>query len=246
MIIIVRPNPEIYILYIWYKIFKKVSLLKTEILRITAGIFSILFIFTSLHASEIQWERVKNSSGIEVYTRAVSGSAIKEFRAVTVVRGSLSSVLAMLDDTGSYPRWMYRCTDASLLAKKNIFERITYTVTSSPWPVADRDIAVKSVISQNKKTLAVTVAISGLPEYIPAKPGKVRMTKVNGYWMLEPLGNGQVRITYRLHSEPGGKVPDSLVNSSLVDIPYNTLYNIQRLVLQPPYKDARYKEIVEK
>ena len=64
--------------------------------------------------------------------------------------------------------------------------------------------------------------------------------------MLEPLGNGRVRITYRLHTEPGGSVPDSLVNSSLVDIPYNTLYNLQRKVLQSPYKEAKYSEIIEK
>ena len=206
----------------------------------------MLLIITPAYSQENSWERVKNGSGIEIYTRSVPGSAIKEFRAVTVVQGSLSAVLAMLDDTGSYPRWMYRCTEASLLSKKDVYERITYNVTSSPWPVADRDITVKSVISQNKKTLVVTVSLTGLPGYIPVKPGKVRMVKLNGYWMFEPLGNGRVRVTYRLHSEPGGTVPDSLVNSSLVDIPYNTLYNMQRMVQQSPYKEAVYKEITEK
>lgn len=215
-------------------------------LKISASVFSFLFVFISVHGQESNWERVKNSSGIEIYTRPVTGSSIKEFRAVTVVQGSISSVLAMLDDTASYPRWMYRCTEAQILFKKDMYERVTYTVTSSPWPVDPRDIAVKSVISQNKKTFAVTVSLNGLPGYIPAKSGKVRMTRVNGCWMLEPMGNGRVRVTYRLHSEPGGTVPDSLVNSSLVDIPYNTLYNMQKLVLQSPYKEAKYKEIVEK
>jgi hypothetical protein len=223
-----------------------VKILRTKMLKISASVFSFLFVFISVHGQESNWERVKNSSGIEIYTRPVSGSSIKEFRAVTVVQGSISSVLAMLDDTASYPRWMYRCTEAQLLSKKDVYERVTYTVTSSPWPVDPRDIAVKSVISQNKKTFVVTVSLSGLPGYIPAKSGKVRMARVNGCWMLEPLGNGRVRVTYRLHSEPGGSVPDSIVNSSLVDIPYNTLYNMQRFVLQPPYKDARYKEIMEK
>ncbi|MCL2025821.1 MAG: START domain-containing protein [Leptospirales bacterium] len=196
--------------------------------------------------AESQWERAKSSNMIEVFVRPVPGSAIKEFRAVTEVQSSMSAILALLDDTSSYTKWMHRCTEAKLLYEKNIYERITYNVTSSPWPVEDRDIAVRSVISQNKKTLAVTIALTGLPGYVPVKPKKVRIVKLSGYWMLEPLGAGRLRVTYRLHSEPGGSVPETLVNSSLVDIPYNTLHNLRRMVNQSPYKDAKYDEIIEK
>ena len=215
---------------------KKISLLVLLILP-TAILPSI---------AENQWERVKSSNTIEVFVRPVSGSAIKEFRAVTEVQSSISAILALLDDTGSYTKWMHRCSEAKLLYEKNVYERITYNVTSSPWPVEDRDIAVKSVISQNKKTLTVTITLTGLPGYVPAKPKKVRIAKLNGYWMLEPLGAGRLRVTYRLHSEPGGSVPEALVNSSLVDIPYNTLHNLKKMVNQSPYKDAKYDEIIEK
>ncbi|MCL1864252.1 MAG: START domain-containing protein [Spirochaetes bacterium] len=201
-------------------------------------------ILPSIAAS--QWERVKSSNAIEVFVRPVSGSAIKEFKAVTEVQGSISSILALLDDTGSYTRWMYRCSEAKILYKKNDYERITYNVTSSPWPVDDRDIAVKSVISQDKKTAVVTITLTGLPEYIPVNSKKVRMTKLNGYWMIEPLGNGRLRVTYRAHSELGGSVPETLVNIALVDIPYNTLYNFKKMVNQSPYKDAKYDAIIEK
>jgi len=221
----------------------KVNILLLKIFAVTCFLF--LF-FIPLNATGNQWERVKNSNGIEIYLRPVEGSVIKEFRGVTTVQGSLSSILAVLDDTTSYTLWMYRCSSAELLFKKNVYERITYTVTSSPWPVVDRDIAVKSVFSQDKKTFAVTVSLSGLPSYTPVRQGRVRMNRVSGYWLLEPLGNGNVRVTYRLHSEPGGSVPDSLVNSSLVDIPFNTLYNLRGRVMLPQYKEVKYKEIVEK
>ena len=196
--------------------------------------------------AESPWERAKNANGIEVFVRPVPGSAIKEFKAVTEVKGSISSVLALFEDAGSYTKWMYRCTEAKILHHKNDYERITYNVTSSPWPVEDRDIAVKSVISQNKTTAVVTIALTGLPEYIPAKSRKVRMTKLNGYWLIEPLGNGRLRVTYKLHSEPGGSVPDTLVNSALVDIPYNTLNNLRKMVNQSPYKDAKYDIVIDR
>jgi hypothetical protein len=217
-----------------------------QIKKLSLLILFILWAVILPSIAESQWERVKNSNGIEVYVRSVSGSAIKEFKAITEVQSSISAVLALLDDTDSYTRWMHRCSEAKLLYKKNDYERIIYNVTSSPWPVDDRDIAVKSVISQNNKTAVVTITLTGLPEYIPAKPKKVRMVKLNGYWMLEPLGNGKLRVTYRMHSEPGGSVPDTLVNSSLVDIPYNTLYNLKKMINQSPYKDAKYDVIVER
>ena len=209
----------------------------------------VLFILSAVvlpSVAESPWESVKNANGIEVSVRPVSGSAIKEFKAVTEVKGSISSVLALFEDAGSYTKWIYRCTEAKVLYHKNDYERITYNVTSSPWPVEDRDIPVKSIISQNKKTAVVTIALTGLPAYIPAKPKKVRMTKLNGYWLIEPLGNGRLRITYRLHSEPGGSVPDSLVNSALVDIPYNTLNNLRKMVNQSPYKDTKYDMVIDR
>ncbi len=221
-------------------------ILKTKKFKISAAVLSIVFLVISAQGSENQWESVKNENGIEIFTRAVPGSVIKEFRAVTVIQSSLSGALALLDDTASYPRWMYRCTESALLLKKNDYERITYSVTSSPWPVDPRDIAVKAVTSQNKKTGVITIFLAGLPGYIPVKPGKVRITAVKGYWMFEPLGNRRVRATYSLHSEPGGSIPDSLVNSSIVDIPYNTLYNMKQMVLQSPYKEVKYKDIIEK
>ncbi len=192
------------------------------------------------------WELVKNENGIEVYVKPVENSEIREFMAVTTAATSLSAVLALLDDTGSYTKWNYRCGEAKLLYRKNDLERITYMVTTSPWPVDDRDIAVKSVISQDKKTGVVTITLTGLPDYTPARDGKVRMKSLRGYWRLEPLGKGKVKIIYRLHTEPGGSVPDSLVNSSLVDIPYNTVYNMKKMIQSDPYRDAHYSTITEK
>ena len=214
-----------------------------QIKKIYLLVLFILQLFILPSVAESQWEKVKNANAIEVYVKPVSGSTIKEFKAVTEVQSSMSSVLAVLEDTGSYTYWVHQCSEAKVLSQKSDYERIIYTVVYSPWPVLDRDIAVKAVISQNKKTTAVTITLTGLPEYIHTKPKRVRMQKLNGYWLIEPLGNGRVRVTYRLHSEPGGSVPVSLVNSALVDIPYNTLYNLKKMVNQSPYKDAKYDAV---
>ncbi|HRX49083.1 MAG TPA: START domain-containing protein [Spirochaetota bacterium] len=206
----------------------------------------ICIFITAALLPAFSWERVKNSGGITISVQKVEGSEIKEFMAVTVVESSLSSIIALLDDTKNYTSWNYRCSEAKLLYKKNDYERITYMVTGSPWPVAERDIAVRSVISQDKSSGVVTVSLKGLPGYTSEMNGRVRMTSLRGYWRLEPLGGGNIRVIYRLHSEPGGSVPDSIVNSSLVDIPYNTLWNMRNFVKRSPYRDAVYTIVKEK
>jgi len=207
--------------------------------KIICTFFSALILSAAAPLPVCAWETLKNNSGINVSAQRIEGSGVREFMAVTVAEATLSSILALLDDTDNYTRWNYRCSEARLLYKKNDYERITYMVTASPWPVAERDIAVKSIVLQDRETGVVTVSLKGLPGYLPEKEGRVRMTSLRGYWRLEPLGSGRVRIIYRLHSEPGGSVPDSIMNSSLVDIPYNTLWNLRNSVKMEPYKGAR-------
>ena len=214
-------------------------------MKLYKGACTLFFVFI-ICVQVYAWETVKSSGGIMVSVQEVVDSDIKEFMAVTVTESSLSAILALLDDTAGYTRWNYRCSEAKLLHKKNDYERITYMVTTSPWPVAERDIAVRSVVSQNRKTGVVTVKLSGLPDYISVKGNRVRMASLSGYWKLVPIGKGKVRVIYRLHSDPGGSVPDSIVNSSLVDIPYNTLWNMRNFVKNEPYRSARYSDIIEK
>ena len=39
--------------------------------------------------------------------------------------------------------------------------------------------------------------------------------------------DGTLKIIYTVSAEPGGKLPDWLVNSAVVDIPYNTFTNLK-------------------
>ena len=41
----------------------------------------------------------------------------------------------------------------------------------------------------------------------PPDPAHVRVPTVRGYWLLEPVREGHVSVTYVIYSEPGGAVP---------------------------------------
>ena len=79
-------------------------------------------------------------------------------------------------------------------------------MNDAPWPVADRDAITLNVISQNQVTLVVTIGISGVPDFVPTKPGLVRVEKLKGFWQFSPLENGIVEVVYQVHNEPGGNL----------------------------------------
>lgn len=204
-----------------------------------------LLIIFSVNLPASGWKIVKDNSGIQLYVRPVPDSKVNEYMAVTILESSLSSPVSVLEDTPNYTQWNYKCIEAKLLHRKNDYERITYMATESPWPVENRDIAVKSVLTQDKKTGIVTIELKGLPDYTPGRDGRVRMASLKGYWIFESLGNGKVKAIYRLHSEPGGSVPESLVNGTGRDIVYNTVWNMRNMVLKNPYKTIKLDYIKE-
>lgn len=187
----------------------------------------------------------KEKNGIKVYTRKIEGSALKEFKGVTSIKTSLTSLIALMDDTAGYTKWLHEVNYAKLIQKINYFERITHTVIHAPWPVSDRDTVTYSKIVQDPKSKIITIHLKGVPDKIPPQSGKVRVPALKGFWQFIPNKNGYVTIIYQVHSEPGGSIPDAIANSTTTDIPYNTLLNMQRVVKEEKYQNAKIPEVKE-
>ncbi len=184
------------------------------------------------------WELKENSDGIQVNTRENQGSEFKEFRGVTRIKASLNSIVALLDDTESYPNWYYNCREAKLLKRVSPVEGFTYSITETPWPTDDRDSILHFKRTQNAETKIVTMQLEGVADYIKQKPELTRIIKLQGYWKLAPLPDNMVEVTLQMLVDPGGNIPAWLANAMVVDMPYNSLLNMKKEVLKPKYKNA--------
>lgn len=193
--------------------------------------------------AEFTLEKEKN--GVKVYTRRIEGSSLKEFKGVTAIRTSLTSLVALMDDTDALPRWLHNCGSAKLVQRISLAERITYTTVKAPWPVSDRDTVSYSKIVQDPKSRIITIYLKGMPDRYPVQSGKVRVPSLKGFWQFIPNKNGYVTVIYQLHSEPGGSIPDALANSTTTDIPYYTLLNMHRIVKEEKYQNAKLPQVKE-
>jgi len=157
----------------------------------------------------------------------------------------LSSMVATFDDTASYPRWMHNCIESKLLKYMNVRERITYTVTHAPWPASDRDVIVYSLMTQDPGDLSVTIAITGRPDYMPPQKGRLRIPMMKASWTFRPLKTGDVMVVYQTVTDPGGPLPLSLLNLSVVDLPFLTMQKFRNVVRDDRYAAAIYQVISE-
>ena len=110
---------------------------------------------------EAKWKLAKNKKGVKVYTRKVEGISFKEYKGVTTIKTSLARLVALAADIEAGPDWIDTCSKGELLKQVNPRESYTYSLNGAPWPVRDRDAVVHNVISQDAKTLAVTIKMTG-------------------------------------------------------------------------------------
>jgi hypothetical protein len=179
---------------------------------------------------EGDWELKKDKDAIKVYTRSVEGSAIDEFKAVSLLKGTqVIHVLNVITNVSGFDKVFPDCSEAYVLEQDGRYNTVHYIKTDVPFPVSDRD-----GVYEQRTTIApgggsAEVVIRALTGRLPAKQGLVRITRGNGFWELLQVG-ADVKVTYQFHGDPGGSVPAWLANSFIVDHPFSTMENLRDLV----------------
>ena len=212
---------------------KKSILILAQIL-----IFSQLIGKTVPAPTNLAWSLKKCENGISVYSRSADNSKYNELKVVFQVKTSLSSLVALLNDVESYPKWIYHCESSKLLKKDSDKHLIRYQKIATPWPVDSRDVAVEVNSYQDEKTKIVYQKITAVPDYIPQSGDYVRIREMQGNWTLKPLKNGVVQVEYELLVNPAGSIPAWVINMAAVDGPYQTSIKMKELVMNEKYQKA--------
>ena len=60
--------------------------------------------------------------------------------------------------------------------------------------------------------------------------GIVRIPQSDGYCFLEYISENETKVTYQLHTNPGGDIVAWLANQTIVDMAFGTLAALKKLV----------------
>ena len=199
----------------------------------------IIFLFLGFTLLEAKpWKLMKNEDAIKVYSRTIAGSDIPEVKGIVKIKTTKSKLLEIFNDTKNFTKWSYNCVKAFELYDDKIDEKYNYLEINFPFPTTDRDFIVKSKkIDIDKDT--VKLVLTGASNYCDNKSSKVckrtktdniRITSLNGFYLIEKMDSKFYKLTYQIHSEPSGSIPSWLVNTMVVDMPFETLKNLRKIL----------------
>ena len=74
----------------------------------------------------------------------------------------------------------------------------------------------------------------------PPQKGVVRMPSLTGHWTMRPEhGGAWTRLEYQLHAEPGGLLPDWIVNLVSKKIPHDTIVGLRQQITRRHYPERQ-------
>jgi hypothetical protein len=207
--------------------------------KVISRFFLTLCVLAAPTFADSPWELDKEDKdrGINVYTRDVDGSALREFKGTMTIKSSLTAFVALLNDVSRGVEWMHKCAHFEIVDQPKPYISYSYAINGAPWPVTDRDMYILSKVSQ-KDDLTVTVSIESLPKFGAENDDYVRIQSMNGFWSFSPAQDGFVDVTYQILADPGGSLPSWVANMVVVDTPYYTLKAMQKIILEPKYQQA--------
>jgi len=176
---------------------------------------------------EEDWKLAKDKQDVQIYTHQMVNSKLNEFKGTVSIKTYVKNVISTLLDVENFRKWMVNVKSSSLLKKISEDEMYIYSEAKLPWPFNNRDIVNHINVYWSDGGDTATLVIDGVPDYIPEKKGIVRMPRSNGVWNVYQVDKQIVKIEYTYGGDPGGSIPDWIINLFIVDSPHKTLINMR-------------------
>lgn len=170
------------------------------------------------------WKESKNKCGIKVSLKKIEGSSIKAFKVEGIIESEPELIIKTLMDFKNFSKWHDSIIESKELKKISENKSLAYMKIDFPWPVKNRDsIATSEVVKKGEETKVLIKKSNDNS----LKTKNIRVTKTDGYWSVTPHSRGSY-VYQQLHAEPGGSIPDWVINMMLDKSPYKTFKGLRK------------------
>ncbi|ELB2817951.1 START domain-containing protein [Vibrio alginolyticus] len=193
---------------------------------------------TDASANE-NWQFESDKNGITIYSREHSDGLV-EIRARMFTPTSYGAFLTLLEDSDNIPNWIDNASHSRVLNQISATENIVYTQFKAPWPAKNRDMVTYSKYWVDE--LGFTIEIKSAPDsYLAEQNGYVRIRSVDATWELQKLTNDTTLVEYKAFAEPGGLLPNWLINKLSKESAWATFSNLRKEL--PEYQQYSHPQI---
>jgi hypothetical protein len=166
------------------------------------------------------WTEAYRRDNLVIFTKDVEEG--RKVLAVSDIEAPPPIVFKVLSDFEHYRDFMPYVTESRILEQKSTGETVTYARIAPPF-VSERDypLSVRTFGGAASKDGEFKIEWTAAPDIKPEVKGVVRVRLNEGSWRGEPVDGGKrTRLTYTLLTNPGGLLPDFVLDlSNTIAIP---------------------------
>ncbi|MFH4593404.1 START domain-containing protein [Vibrio alginolyticus] len=210
-------------------------------LRIGAVTLATLISAGADASANENWQFESDKNGITIYSREHSDGLV-EIRARMFTPTSYGAFLTLLEDSDNIPNWIDNASHSRVLNQISATENIVYTQFKAPWPAKNRDMVTYSKYWVDE--LGFTIEIKSAPDsYLAEQNDYVRIRSVDATWELQKLTNDTTLVEYKAFADPGGLLPNWLINKLSKESAWATFSNLRKEL--PEYQQYSHPQIDE-
>ncbi|MFM2291194.1 MAG: hypothetical protein RIS29_1007 [Bacteroidota bacterium] len=179
-------------------------------------------------ASGQNWSFVKEKNEVKIYTRPMEGSGLKACKGVADINATALEVYTLVEDLNHTEWW-----DENLKIKKMFFyeknKRARYYLQYNlPYPLVDRDLIADVSVRADFDNNVFKIYAKPVSGLVALKKNFVRIQDYQQSWTITANDAHSAHIEMECLLDPGGVVPDWLINMVMVNSPSNSINNIRK------------------
>ena len=190
----------------------------------------IILLYPSILVAQEEWKLNRNENGIKVYTASGENSKFKRIKVEANFAGTIEKLMGILLDVGNNKKWVYHTRKSHLVQQVNPNELLYYAETSLPWPLSNRDMAIRMSFNLDTVNHSLLVTAVGEPDAVPVNEGIVRIRYFNARWEVKTDSTNRIAITYYLTVNPAGSISPGISNMFVTKGPFETFNNLAGLL----------------
>ncbi|HHE31378.1 MAG TPA: hypothetical protein ENL07_01730, partial [Chlorobaculum parvum] len=172
---------------------------------------------------------------IKVFSSNVAGSQVLGFKGEAEFDVPLRKLISLFHDFESYGRWVHQLSEMEVVHKDEAnLDYVVRQVLNTPWPIPKREMIVRTELHASEEG-GLALTMSSAHDFVPVKPDMYRVREAWGAWILMPVNDSRVHVTFVMHLDPGGDIPPALSNPALFEVPFYSLQKMRALAQDSSY-----------
>lgn len=207
-------------------------------------IFSI-FTLLSIQSLEGQddnseeWEFVREKDNVKVYCKEVRDRTA--FRGIGIIEGTPEKLVGIIHNPKRWKFWIDDLDEGKLLEKKSDFHFVFLQEIDAMWPVKNREIVFESIVSRVGPSQILLEMKSVNHPKAPTN-GNVRAKVSYTRYRIDPLEGNRMQVTFENLSDPGGRIPNFMVDWASKSFPVSIIEGLRKEMLNPAQEKALLPE----